>query len=35
MIDRNLNYGRDYIRNFLASAMEYKIVVDLGAGGGV
>lgn len=34
MIDRSLNYGRDHIRNFLASAMEYKIVVDLGAGGG-
>jgi len=34
MIDRSLNYGRHHIANFLQHIGDYKIIVDLGAGGG-
>lgn len=34
MIDRNLNYGRHHIQNFLAASAPYQTVLDLGAGHG-
>ncbi|MCP4109528.1 MAG: methyltransferase domain-containing protein [Desulfobacteraceae bacterium] len=35
LIDHNLTYGRDVIRNFLFKAAPYCNVVDLGAGSGI
>src|SRR5919199_2568882 len=34
MIDRQLNYGRHHIQRFLANAMPYHAVLDIGAGRG-
>ena len=34
MIDRSLNYGRHLIRKFLADAMPFSSVMDIGAGSG-
>lgn len=34
MINRSLNYGRHLIKKFLASAGQYRIVLDIGAGCG-
>ncbi len=34
MIDRSLNYGRHHIKRFLASAGEFRTVLDIGAGQG-
>jgi ubiquinone/menaquinone biosynthesis C-methylase UbiE len=34
MIDRSLNYGRHIVESFLAAALPYRAVLDLGAGPG-
>lgn len=33
MIDRQLNYGRHLIKQFLKKTSPYKTVLDIGAGG--
>src|SRR5258708_12782231 len=34
MIDRSLNYGRHCVRRFLRKSVPYRVVLDMGAGGG-